>query len=117
MLNDSLSTVYNTFSQPALQLVAACPSLRVCPGLPDPVWVAIGIQRALPESATGSAFLPTHPVVAVLHPIRTCLDRRLAPPQAPSLLHRLLDATGHRRGVPSDHSQFESILIRLRHHE
>jgi hypothetical protein len=60
MLNDSLSTVYNILSEPALQLVAACPSLRVCPKLSDPVWVAIGIQRALHESATGRAFLQTH---------------------------------------------------------
>jgi len=60
MLNDSLSTVYNNFSEPALQLVAACPSFRVCPELSDPAWVAIGIQRALHESATGRAFLQTH---------------------------------------------------------
>jgi hypothetical protein len=60
MLNDSLSTVYNNFFEPALQLVAACPSFRVCPELSDPAWVAIGIQRALHESATGRAFLQTH---------------------------------------------------------
>jgi len=60
MLNDSLSTVYNNFSEPALQLVTACLSFRVCPELSDPAWVAIGIQRALHESATGRAFLQTH---------------------------------------------------------
>jgi len=60
MLNDFLSTVYNNFSEPALQLVAACLSFRVCPELSDPAWVAMGIQRALHESATGRAFLQTH---------------------------------------------------------
>ena len=60
MLNDSIPTVYNNLAEPALQLVAACPSLRICPELSDPVWVAIGIQRALHESATGRAFLQTH---------------------------------------------------------
>jgi ribosomal protein L13 len=60
MLNDFLSTVYNNFSEPALQLVAACLSFRVCPKLSDPAWVSIGIQRALHESATGRAFLQTH---------------------------------------------------------
>jgi hypothetical protein len=60
MLNDSIPTVYNNFSAPALQLVAACPSFRVCPELSDPAWVSMGIQRALHESATGRAFLQTH---------------------------------------------------------
>jgi len=60
MLNDSIPTVYNHFSAPALQLVAACPSFRVCPELSDPAWVSMGLQRALHESATGRAFLQTH---------------------------------------------------------
>jgi hypothetical protein len=60
MLNDSLSTVYNIFSQPALQFVADCPAFRVCPGLSDPAWISLGIQRATHESATGRAFLQTH---------------------------------------------------------
>ena len=60
MLNDSIPTVYNTFSAPALQLVTACPSFRVCPELSDPAWVSMGLQRALHESATGRAFLQTH---------------------------------------------------------
>ena len=60
MLNDSTSTVYNDFINPALRLVASCPSFRICPKLTDTAWVSIGIQRALHESATGRAFLQTH---------------------------------------------------------
>jgi hypothetical protein len=60
MLNYSIPTVYHNFSQPALQLVAACPSFRICPELSDPAWISLGIQRALHESATGRAFLQTH---------------------------------------------------------
>ena len=60
MLSDSVPTVYNNLSHPALRLVEDCPSFRICPELPDLAWVALGIQRALHESATGRAFLQTH---------------------------------------------------------
>ncbi len=60
MLSDSVPTVYNNLSHPALRLVEDCPSFRICPELPDLAWVAMGIQRALHESATGRAFLQTH---------------------------------------------------------
>ena len=60
MINASTSIVYNMLCDPALKLVAACPSLRKCPELSDSAWVAMGIQRALHESSTGRAFLQTH---------------------------------------------------------
>lgn len=62
MLNDSVATVYNHYAAPALQLVAACPTCRVCPELSDPAWVALGLQRALYEAPTGRGFLQTHGV-------------------------------------------------------
>jgi hypothetical protein len=60
MLTSSIATVYSHFAAPALQLVAACPTFRVCPELSDPDWVALGLQRALHESPTGRGFLQTH---------------------------------------------------------
>ena len=48
----------------------------------------------------------THPVVAVQHPIRTCLDRRLAPPASPLcdfmkpiLSHRSVLLSRRRTGI------------------
>ena len=60
MLTASLSTVYDEFASPALQLIPTCLSQRVCPELTDTAWVSLGLQRALHESPTGRGFLQTH---------------------------------------------------------
>ncbi len=60
VLTASLSTTYDDFVRPALQLLADCSKTRVCPSMSDADWVSMGIQRVVQECSSGRAFLQTH---------------------------------------------------------
>jgi len=60
VLTASLSTTYDGFVQPALQLLADCSKTRVCPAMSDADWVSMGIQRVVQACSSGRAFLQTH---------------------------------------------------------
>lgn len=60
MINASKSTVYNRLLEPALELIARCPSARACPEFSDHSWVSLGVQRVLHEARSGRGFLQTH---------------------------------------------------------
>jgi hypothetical protein len=54
---DSSTPVASRLFSPALDLLADCSTLRACPSLADPTWVALGVQRCLMLQPSGRGFL------------------------------------------------------------
>lgn len=60
MLSACISTVYEEFLAPVLNLLPNCSSSRICPSLSDSHWIQLCIERTLQECNSARAFFQTH---------------------------------------------------------
>ena len=104
MLNATLSTVYEEFAAPALQLISACSTQRVCPEL-------TGLQRALHESPTGRGFLQTQSVAGNEGPELTHYFHALKSSRGLQLLQELNErvARGLQEILPDELAGFPQL--------
>ena len=111
MLNDTVSTVYDEFSDLALRLISTCPSHRVCPELTDTAWVSLGLARALHESPTGRGFLQTRGAAGQEAPELTHYFHALKSQRRLQLLEELneLVARVFRKTLPDELAGFPQL--------